>query len=926
MPVNVPTEPKKYTTVYENFKGVDFTNDASNVYKRRSPGGKNMMPDLDGRPYKRKGWKVEYTAQDFIDAAGSSATTVTPKRIHHFSLGGKEYLMMFNSIGVFYTAEDMDTVVKCQLATIEDDEIVTSAFPPLIDGNVLEADSGRTFFFESNGVAGLYTFVGMALFRFDGEYFWRVDPYVPKFLIACDADGAGQVYENINLLTNERMVCYQCDGTNKYFVVPSGIDTTKTFTVETLSVSGEWETKTLNTDYTYSDGVLTFTVAPAEVQRGEDCMRVTYSPANVTAYTATETLTASATQYETYWITGMRWYFYPVRAGAMSFNGSGVGGTLGSSTISYSDATFKLTNPKNTNALTLTPSGGTTTVNAYSNTVTYRPPQSEFANGETSYHTEQVIKTTVKVYYSTDYTTLYNAVKNNSYSSVSYAGSFGTNNVPEDDQASMTRIRDELVAFTTAHQARYSTEYYYAFTYTEDAQYRKGKSVSCSLTYDRFEYVTLDDDNIGNDKTAFSNCQRATVYGSGLINQIFVGASISNGYSSRLWYSGVGSPNYFPDLNYVEVGSNDTRIMGMMKCGEYLGIIKAGNALDSSVYLAFPTSFGDDTTYAVKQSIAGVGALSMGAFNIIADESVFLSPEGVMAIEFGGDNRLRNRSYFVDKRLCAEENLADAVSYVFKNMYYLSINNHCYVLDGSQKNSWVNEKTNLQYECYYLENVPAQCFGDMGGRLWFTDYDGNLCRFKDGLDPMQYRDEYTVGHMTIDADDMNVVNNDGFTVEIGELQYTEGGTTHVYTRDELEIGMVVRFYSAGEFSITGLTDETVRLDKGVPVHAVWDTIADDDGAIHFFKNLNKKGFVISLLPGSSSGVRVSLKPDEKDAIVYGTTDANGNLLPFDYYVRKKVKKYKRLQIICENNGIDQSFGIDQILKTYTLGNYSKNRK
>jgi hypothetical protein len=214
----------------------------------------------------------------------------------------------------------------------------------------------------------------------------------------------------------------------------------------------------------------------------------------------------------------------------------------------------------------------------------------------------------------------------------------------------------------------------------------------------------------------------------------------------------------------------------------------------------------------------------------------------------------------------------------------------------------------------------------MGGYLWFTDYDGNLCRFKTGFDDAPYRDEYVVGHTAINADDINVVGDDGIVINIGDLRYTSGGTIHIYTRDELETGMLVRFYSAGDFSVASLTDDTITLSKGVPVDAVWDTIADDDGAIHFFKNLNKKGFVVSLLPGSSSGVTVWLKPDEKDPIKYGTTDANGNLLPFDYFVRKKVKKYKRLQIICENNGLDQSFGVDQILKTYTLGNYSKNRK
>lgn len=45
----------------------------------------------------------------------------------------------------------------------------------------------------------------------------------------------------------------------------------------------------------------------------------------------------------------------------------------------------------------------------------------------------------------------------------------------------------------------------------------------------------------------------------------------------------------------------------------------------------------------------------------------------------------------------------------------------------------------------------------------------------------------------------------------------------------------------------------------------------------------------------------------------------------DDFFNKKVKKYKRLQIVVENNTIYEPFGILKITKTYTVGNFSKNR-
>ena len=45
-------------------------------------------------------------------------------------------------------------------------------------------------------------------------------------------------------------------------------------------------------------------------------------------------------------------------------------------------------------------------------------------------------------------------------------------------------------------------------------------------------------------------------------------------------------------------------------------------------------------------------------------------------------------------------------------------------------------------------------------------------------------------------------------------------------------------------------------------------------------------------------------------------------IPIDIFPKKKMKKYKRLQIIVENNK-NESFGVSEIVKSYTLGNYAK---
>lgn len=359
---------------------------------------------------------------------------------------------------------------------------------------------------------------------------------------------------------------------------------------------------------------------------------------------------------------------------------------------------------------------------------------------------------------------------------------------------------------------------------------------------------------VADDKIAIFSTNRNANFSTGLANNVFIGGCSVQDYSSRIWYSAVNNPLYIPDLNYIEVGSNDTRVMGLVKVGDYLGVVKQSKSVDASVFLVYPTSFEDETTFATKACVSGVGALGQYCFNVLGDETLFLSPRGVMAIEPSEDeqSRIKDRSYFVNGRLLEEVGLEDAYSFVWRGMYLLAINNHVYVLDGNQRNSWGNQKTNLVYECYYLENVPAKVLFSYDGELWFADFGGNICRFKD------------------------------------------------------------------------VTDEGAYTDDGENVVARWTTIADDDGSLHYYKTLQKKGNVVSLLPEEGTQANVYLKRDEDDMILITESDAIQAevILPPSVYVRKKMKKYKRLQFIVEDR-TDKPFGLNKIVKSYTVGNYAK---
>ena len=384
--------------------------------------------------------------------------------------------------------------------------------------------------------------------------------------------------------------------------------------------------------------------------------------------------------------------------------------------------------------------------------------------------------------------------------------------------------------------------------YVENPTIRNTKA---KVVIDYRTWTALD----GVDKQAIFSTTRNANYSTGLANNVFMGGCTLTDYSSRVWYSYVNNPLYMPDTNYIEVGSNDTMVMGLVKVGDYLGIIKQSKSVDASVFLVYPTSFDDETTFATKPCVSGIGALGKYCFNVLGDETLFLSPRGVMAIEPSEDeqSRVKDRSYFVNGRMLNEINLGDeAYSFVWNGMYLLAINNHIYVLDGNQRNSWGNQKTNLVYECYFLDNVPASILFSYDNQLWFADKEGNLCRFKEPNESDAYMDE----------------------------------------------------------------DE--------PVVAEWSTIADDDNALNYYKTMQKKGNLVSLLPEEGSTAEVYLKRDEEQPFMYGNSPAVDaeTELPVSYYVKKKLKKYKRLQFIIKDTTANP-FGVNKIIKSYVLGNYAK---
>lgn len=354
--------------------------------------------------------------------------------------------------------------------------------------------------------------------------------------------------------------------------------------------------------------------------------------------------------------------------------------------------------------------------------------------------------------------------------------------------------------------------------------------------------------------------------------------------TNRIYYSDVNKPNYFPDDNYLIVG-NDGEIKGLHRISKYLVVIKNDISVESTIYFIEGNEFDSVTYFAVTPAIGGIGAISGNSFATLVDEPLFLARTGIYAISnswLTTEKILRNRSMFVDKKLCAEPNLENAVATVWNRYYILSVNGHGYILDGRKKSNEKRNNTDYVYEAYYWENFDATCFFVFDNELWFGTQDGKINKMNTDI-----------GGITAYCDDGK--------------EYTDN-------------------------------DGVVSLVDGTAIPCRWTTPLDNDSLPQYFKTLNKKGNVLNLIPYDRSSVAVYYSKDGEPKAYIGTgmVDVfnwqnidfsrftfNSNQSVQDMYTNKKVKKYKRLQIIFENDEIYEPFGIISFTKTYTIGNFAK---
>lgn len=256
----------------------------------------------------------------------------------------------------------------------------------------------------------------------------------------------------------------------------------------------------------------------------------------------------------------------------------------------------------------------------------------------------------------------------------------------------------------------------------------------------RIKYKKVNNKN----KTQVNKCKIMQIYGyAGANNRVFLSGNPD--YANIVMYSHLDDITYIPVENVIRTGLEVVPITGMAKLNNgKLAVLKDVSDTDSTIFYIGYGTYNGIETFPLEASTKGEGNISYYAHDVLINEPLILTQNGVFALNtatLSDERYVYHRSYYVDSKLKEENDLKNAIGIVNDGKYYLAINDHVYVADSRFKSSSNNSKySNYQYEWYYWTSLPVRVWFVWNNELYFGDKSGNICKFRNNNDVDRFKD------------------------------------------------------------------------------------------------------------------------------------------------------------------------------------------
>lgn len=370
-------------------------------------------------------------------------------------------------------------------------------------------------------------------------------------------------------------------------------------------------------------------------------------------------------------------------------------------------------------------------------------------------------------------------------------------------------------------------------------------------------------------------CRVFTTFGVNTGSRVFLAGNPDS--PATEYYSGLNDPTYFPDNNFINVGTSSFAIVNYLKYDGELLVIKEDNRQENTVWhhTAEIDSATGTAIFPLREGVSGIGGCARFSCQTLRDDPLFLSPQGVYApcLTYSMNMLQRNlqcRSERVNVELTREKGLADAVSAVWMGYYLLSVNGHIWLADANQS------RDKGGYEWYYWEGVPARCFGVEAENLYFGTADGRLCKMNSDL---------------VDEDGnrlMEAYNDNGAAIEWEwrtRMDSLDGPTINK-TLQKRGNGILFKAMTRAE------ADVYLRTEKD-PEGQLVETVQTD---------------------------RFSFADVDYSRFSFSTTDTQ------EIIFKKKIKKFKFIQLILKGKALNQGAGVYVVALLWAVNDYAKKKR
>ena len=190
---------------------------------------------------------------------------------------------------------------------------------------------------------------------------------------------------------------------------------------------------------------------------------------------------------------------------------------------------------------------------------------------------------------------------------------------------------------------------------------------------------------------------------------------------NRVYYSDVARPNYFPENNFVDLGSNGVAVTGFSKQYDRLIVFKAPNRQDNTIY-----TINSDASE-VRPLNDDVGCINAETIQSIENSPFFLSDKGVYELvntEVRDERNVVHVSDAIDRNIditgvngiLDAGSLTDYTSVDFDRKYFL--------FNKSTGIAWIYDYRYITAglgEWFRWDNMFVSASIEIGGKLYFGD-------------------------------------------------------------------------------------------------------------------------------------------------------------------------------------------------------------